>query len=286
MSTPWRTGSVHEQLARGRRTAITALIEARMLRHQLPGELYAWRVQRSSQWRSNAYRLKALRGAHAGQRCFVMGNGPSLMSHDLGLLSSEVTIGSNGHYLIWDQIEWKPTYYTVEDRLTAEDRGSALRDLTGPTFVFALDLAGLLGPPTPTALYVNMPRFYTRFPRFSSDLSRRAYFGGTVSYFSIQLAAYLGCDPIYLIGCDHNYAVPDKTKSGEVLQAGAGGDVNHMHPDYFKPGARWNEPNIARMEASYRCARQHLEEAGVRIRNATTGGHLEVFERVPFDSLF
>ena len=61
--------------------------------------------------------------------------------------------------------------------------------------------------------------------------------------------------------------------------------MNHIHPDYFGPGYRWHDPNVARMEAAYRCARRELESAGITVMNATAGGHLEVFDRVAYDSL-
>ena len=56
-------------------------------------------------------------------------------------------------------------------------------------------------------------------------------------------------------------------------------DVNHIHPDYFGPGYRWHDPNVARMEISYALARRELEQRGVQVVNATVGGQLEVFER-------
>ena len=49
--------------------------------------------------------------------------------------------------------------------------------------------------------------------------------------------------------------------------------MNHIHPDYFGPGYRWHDPNVARMEAAYHCARRELESAGITVMNATAGGH-------------
>ena len=57
-------------------------------------------------------------------------------------------------------------------------------------------------------MYVYFERLYRDFPKFSFDLRRVAYWGGTVSFFNLQLAAYLGCNPIVLIGFDHSYQVP------------------------------------------------------------------------------
>jgi hypothetical protein len=242
----------------------------------------AWSVTRSGH--ANEQRLTALKGLYTGRRCFVMGNGPSLLKCDLNLLASEVTIVSNAHYLIWDQLSYLPTFLTVEDPLVAEDRADQLRALTGVTRIFPFDLRPLFGASSETKLYVNFPRHYPSFPKFSHDLTRHGYWGGTVTYLNLQLAAYLGCDPIVLIGFDHSYVVPSQGVEGHVIHS-QGEDVNHIHPDYFGPGYRWHDPNIERMEAGYRCARQELESMGVRVLNATVGGQLEIFERIPFDSV-
>lgn len=213
-----------------------------------------------------------------------MGNGPSLLKCDLDRLASEVTIVSNAHYLIWEKLSYVPTFLAVEDPLVAEDRADQLRALTGITRIFPFDLRHLLGESNQTKLYLNFPRSYQPFPQFSHDLARRAYWGGTVSFLNMQLAAYLGCDPIILIGFDHSYVVPSQGIQNNVIES-KGEDVNHIHPDYFGPGYRWHDPHIPRMEQSYRNARQELESRGIRILNATVGGQLEIFDRVSFDAV-
>ncbi len=227
-------------------------------------------------------RLRALKGRYAGRRAYVMGNGPSLLKCDLNLLANEVTIVSNAHYLIWDQLTYVPTIMAVEDRLVAEDRGPEIRELTGITKIFPYDLRYALGPAAQDHLYINFPREYAPQPQFSFDLAKRAYWGGTVTFLNIQIAAYLGCSPIILIGLDHSYVVP-KTTDGYVITS-EGDDVNHIHPDYFGKGYRWHDPNVARMERAYECARDALAAAGVQVLNATVGGHLEVFPRMRFES--
>ena len=110
--------------------------------------------------RANAQRLRELRGRYEGRRCFVMGNGPSLLQCDLNRLANEVTIVSNAHYLIWDQLTYIPTFLAVEDRLVAEDRAHELRALTEVTKIFPFDLRPLLGAADATTLYIDFPRDY------------------------------------------------------------------------------------------------------------------------------
>jgi hypothetical protein len=238
----------------------------------------------TAEGRANHARLSRLKGQFAKKRCFIMGNGPSLLKSDLNRLASEVTIVSNAHYLIWDRLDYIPTFLTVEDQLVAEDRAEELKQLRGTVKVFPLDLRSLLGAPDEETLYVNFPREYRSFPRFSHNLSKRAYWGGTVSYLNMQLAAYLGCSTLVLLGFDHSYVVPVKEIKDYVIHSKLA-DVNHIHPDYFGPGYRWHDPNTDRMEHAYLTARRELEAAGHEVVNATVGGQLEVFPRAPLSSI-
>jgi hypothetical protein len=252
-----------------------------LIRNQLAYD--GWRLTPGGR-RSNRV-IRELKNKYAGRRCFIMGNGPSLLSCDLNALSSEITIVSNAHFLIWDKLNYTPTFLTVEDRLVAEDRAKELRALRGIQKIFPFDLRHLLRDDGDETAYVNFIRNHRPFPGFSDDLALRAFWGGTVSFFNLQLAAHLGCTKIILIGFDHNYKVPEN-KSGELIITSDELDVNHIHPDYFGPGYRWHDPNVARMEIGYLYARQSLAAKGVEVLNATVGGHLEVFPRIEYASLF
>ena len=49
-------------------------------------------------------------GRHAGQRCFILGGGPSLKLVDPGPLRNEVTFAVNGIFLIYDWLGFEPSY--------------------------------------------------------------------------------------------------------------------------------------------------------------------------------
>jgi hypothetical protein len=144
--------------------------------------------------------------------------------------------------------------------------------------------------PDRDALWINFLREYPGFPKFSHDFPARAYWGGTVTYLNIQLAVHLGCNPIYLIGVDHNYKTDFEIKKEGGRWTSLEADPNHFHPDYFGKGYRWHDPNVARMEQCYLHARSECDRLGIEIINATVGGRLEVFPRnhytrLPFASL-
>jgi hypothetical protein len=233
----------------------------------------------------NGRRLLALKNKHAGERSFVIGNGPSLRDTDLAKLNGEVTIGSNGIFLLFDETGFRPTFYTVEDRLVAEDRSPTINQLTGMVKIFPRDLRKWLWPDKDT-IYIDFVRRYAGFPRFSAVFEGRVYWGGTVTFLNLQLAYYLGSREVYLIGVDHSYRPPadvDEQSDNVILSHSM--DVNHFHPDYFGPGYRWHDPKVERMEKSYEKARCFFEDHGGVIYNATIGGKLEVFPRVEYASI-
>jgi len=237
---------------------------------------------RSAAGRSTRARLIGLRDRYRGRRAFIFGGGPSLKRTDVRSLKDEITIGSNGVFLIFPEMGFQPTFLTVEDRLVAEDRASELNAIRGSTKVFPRDLRRFLRL-DPDTIYINFVRHYSGFPRFSEDITDIAYWGGTVTMLNLQLAFHLGCDPVYLLGFDHEYKVPSNVDS--VVITSDRTDENHFHPDYFGPGFRWHDPRLDRMEAGYRVAKHHYERHGRRIINATDGGKLEIFPRAPYTSL-
>ena len=80
---------------------------------------------------SNKNKLSALKNCYMGRRAFIIGNGPSLRNTDIQKLKGEITIGSNSIFLLFEDTGFRPTFYTVEDRLVAEDRAPTINKLTG-----------------------------------------------------------------------------------------------------------------------------------------------------------
>jgi len=235
---------------------------------------------------SNKNKLLALKNRYVGRRAFIIGNGPSLRNTDIQKLKGEITIGSNSIFLLFEDTGFRPTFYTVEDRLVAEDRALIINKLTGATKIIPFDLRIWLKP-SDENIYINFIRSYPDFPRFSSNFERRAYWGGTVTFFNLQLAYYLGIREVYLIGVDHSYQPPaqiDEVEGNIIISHSD--DINHFHPDYFGQGYRWHDPKVDRMEQAYMEAKRYFESHGGVIYNATIGGKLEVFPRVDFKKLW
>lgn len=58
-------------------------------------ETFAWNA-RTGLAAENRARLEQYRNKHAGERCFILGNGPSLKKTDLSLLKREISFGLIG----------------------------------------------------------------------------------------------------------------------------------------------------------------------------------------------
>lgn len=234
----------------------------------------------------NQRKIAAYKNKHRGERCFIIGNGPSLNQLDMTLLQGEKTFGVNAIYLNYKKMGFYPTYYVVEDIFVAEDRQEEINAYQESDKFFGNYLKYCLTPsPRTTWMNIVLNMRYKDFPRFSTNAGRRMYVGGTVSFLCLQLAYYMGFSEVYLIGFDHNYIIPDSVKlSGTTLES-TEADPNHFDPNYFGKGKRWHDPKVERMEESYRKAKFAYEADGRRIYNATAGGHLEVFDRVDYAGL-
>lgn len=240
----------------------------------------------------NDRKLLALKDKHKGHRCFIIGNGPSLKINDLDKLKGEITFAFNKIYLAFEQTEWRPTYYVVEDTLVAKQNYDVINNLRGFTKLF----------PTYLPERTNLPRFNDSIfyrivgfgcvsksklsKTFNTDALDRLYAGGTVVYGAIQLACFMGIREIYLIGVDFSFNIPKQTDVENKRILISNGEINHFSSEYRKPGEKWYIPDLSRQERSFREARKAMKQLGGRIYNATRGGKLEVFPRIDFDTLF
>ena len=236
-------------------------------------------------------RLRRLRHLHAQKdRCFIIGNGPSLNQLDLLPLGHEITFGFNAVFLNAEKMGFAPSYYVVADTLVSEDRHEQINRYRGPRMkFFPLERASLIRPQEDVTFFWQL--YADPYPQFSTDISEGIFGGYTVTYHALQIAYYMGFRQAILIGMDHNWTVSQETervagRAGCDELTSQDDDPNHFHPDYFGKGYRWHDPAIDMMEAAYSKARQVWEADGRQILNATPGGKLEVFNRTDYNGLF
>ncbi len=218
-------------------------------------------------------KIKKIKNKHRGEVGYLIANGPSLNNINLNRLKKYPTIGMNRIYLK----NFKPTYYVVEDHMLAEDNAEEISNLKGSEMFIPRDLSYCIKNNSGNIIYTNMHRRYDNFPQFGRNFSKDCYWGGTVTYYGMQLAYYLGFKKLYIVGLDHSYEVPKKEKGEKIVAKIA--DPNHFDPRYFGPGKRYHRPDMSNMEDSYKKAKKVYELSGRKIINATPASKLKVFRK-------
>jgi len=228
--------------------------------------------------RESIRRLAAFKDLHRGERCFIIGNGPSLKNTDLTRLIRENTFGMNRFYLAFPELGFTTTYYLSMNELVIEQCAEDIRALPIPKFLSWHSHKHI----QPTG---SMQFLYSTYiaPKFARDVRGRLWEGATVTYVALQLAYFMGFKQVILIGVDHNFTTQGKPNTTVVSQ---GDDPNHFHPGYFGKGFRWQLPDLETSERAYRMAREAYAKDGREVLDATVGGKLTVFPKVEYNSLF
>jgi hypothetical protein len=238
-----------------------------------------WPAATLHPWRSASIRrLAKLKDIHQGERCFILGNGPSLKHTDLSLLRDEYTFGMNRIYLLFPELGFSTSYYLSVNSLVIEQCAEEIRALPIPKFLSWR--ARHHFQPTEDTVYLFTT--YTA-PKFAQDARGRLWEGATVTYMALQLAFHMGFNQAILIGVDHNFATKGKPNTTVVSR---GDDPNHFHSDYFGKGFRWQLPDLETSERAYCMARDAYSLSGRQVLDATIDGKLTVFTKVDFKSLF
>ncbi len=250
-------------------------------------------VQRALDWpsatfhpwrRSSIRRLASFKNQHAGERCFIIGNGPSLNNTDLFRLKNEYTFGMNRIYLLFPELGFTTTYFLSINDLVIEQCAQDIRALPIPKFL-SWHSRHLIPPNHERSLPAETIFLHTTYtgPKFARDVRGRLWEGATVTYVALQLAFHMGFDQVILIGVDHNFATQGEPNTTIVS---AGDDPDHFHPRYFGKGFRWQLPDLDTSEIAYRMADQAFRQAGRQVVDATIGGKLSVFPKLDYNALF
>ncbi|MCR4817540.1 MAG: DUF115 domain-containing protein [Fretibacterium sp.] len=259
--------------------------------------------------------LEPYRGRYKGQRCFIIGNGPSLRARDLDLIKGEFSIGTNRIYLIFDQTEWRPTVFTMMDAGGVKWSFDAISALECELKILGVPDGTKMYPvkdALPVLCHFNSNNWMLKgeLPPFSDDITDCVYNGMSITYINFQIAAFLGFSEIYLLGMDHRYprqvhivrgasqddpalaAAREKSDPNSVVYRGAHVNLKSVVRSNFcenylegLPKGPAGSYNIDEVTLAYRAAKKYGDEHGIKIMNATRGGFLEVFPRIDLDKL-
>ena len=223
--------------------------------------------------------LLKFKDKYKGQRCFVIGNGPSLQIEDLNILEQfkEKTFAANRIHHIFGQTNWRPTYYVSVD----------LGDYLFKELKEYLDESSFLA----EHFYTNEKRIegvnhFSMINKiygdegvyFSDDITKGVASGRTVTYAMLQFACYMGFSKIYLLGVDFTFG-----EEGTNTHFCSDYNLDEKDNELVRTQVVLDKEEIRQ---AYISARTYAKKHNIEIYNATRGGKLDVFERVNFDELF
>ena len=244
----------------------------------------------------NLKKINYLKNRFLGERIFIIGNGPSLNQLNLSLFKDEYTFAVNRFYLMYDKINWRPTFYTANDTRVVPDNQKEINFLNGSIFFFDEKFKDILRDDNDVCWYKHNSSQDSKIDKiFSNNILNGIRGAGSVIGSAIQLSVHMGFKELILIGCDLNYIVNDTVKQEGIDKFGNGvkinltstidDDPNHFDPSYFGRGKKWHDPNVNRMIEGHKQCLEGCNFYNVKILNATKGGNLNIYPRISYDKL-
>lgn len=270
----------------------------------LPPKLYyflcdRWAIVDSLNKVSTLKKNASLKNLFKERRCFVIGNGPSISTQDLSLLKGEITIVCNNFFKHEIIKEWQPTIFCGGDPATTTSVSSYLsyyqnifENLDPLFYIFHYSVLEelinsdkikisnaqrdkILGF-TNTILLRQVSEYY------QIDFTKPIPSFWNTPMLSIMVAMYMGCNPIILIGCDHDYVY-------KFLRQ----DYRQVH--FYHESSHHEFPKFTYLEIAdeiikrygcYQKLNQIATKQDVTIFDATNNGFLDTFEKINYESLF
>lgn len=236
-------------------------------------------------------RLKRFYQKHKGERCFIVGLGPSLSVDDLESLreNHEICFSVNRIYRLYESTNWRPDYYFFSDKRTYFDLPHEVKSVfedmirKDKTQIIYSKKRGMKMPrqavfyrsyDVQNALKNSKSKRLRKLVRpcsFSENAGKYVHDGSSCIHSAIQLAFYMGFQEIYLLGCDCDSV--SKRDYCTLLNIETNGEKyreegNEIIRDYENLQKEIREKNIP-----------------LKIYNATRGGRLEVFPRVSLEEV-
>ena len=251
----------------------------------------------------NRHYISTLHNKFKGRRCFVIGNGPSLSTMNLDLLVNDLTIGSNGVYKLFDKFKFRPNYLLFQDKHTISGKANEINAIKGipklvslnsshlvkkDKYTYFFNLANHLGwenirSSSQKELKGNLPIFSNNFAEFATNM-------GNISHTAIQLAFFLGCNPVYLVGCDHSMAdLMNDFEPGHIKITEKNLPIfqkYHFTQNYYKIGDGIGVPFIELENQAYKSCNDFFKSSGRQLLNAGLDSRVPFIPKIDFDSLF
>lgn len=197
------------------------------------------------------------------QEAFIIGNGPSLTIDILDRLKDKTTFAVNRISSLFDQTEWRPNYYIAVTDAIADKRHAPdiIRAINESEFVYCRDTYYKFLPGTRVTCSEtgDVATESVGDSIWSDDITKRVSKFGISVFPALQIAAFLGFDVLYLIGCDGGYTKPK-----------GGVDLNHFDGAYrvFDPYPNYDYERLnGALHKAHKIAQNAADRLGIDIIN-------------------
>lgn len=231
--------------------------------------------------------FRVLKNIHKGERCFIIGNGPSLTISDLDMLKDEYTFAANRIYFMFDKTKWRPTYYCAQDSIVIDDiKEKFVEVLPECKKMFLIrtcykKVPKVIRDSKDVLFYCVRYKQSHKELKFCEDISCHISGGSTITYAAMQIAAYMGFKEIYLLGVDHNYALSSNTKGNKFAEK----EVKASYFEGMPTNIKLTVANTDASTLSFIKAKEYCDAHDIKIINATRGGKLEVYPRMQLEKI-
>lgn len=245
-----------------------------------------------------------LKNTKSSERCFVIGNGPSLDLLDLNLLKNEDKIMVNHFYKSEELLKLQPNYWMLADPLFWIEEEIFLKPIVNVLETDLINTKLLIKDESLEYLNMditgndNIHYYHMGMGNDYEDSVAKIDFTGKIPKFAqnvistaLMLSLDLGYKEIILLGCDHtwwNYSkeeieggvLPPHIYSQDRVGRKFGAET------FKKLGFSGTRESIERQKYEYLELNKNAENNNMKIYNATPGGYLDIFERIEYNALF
>ena len=235
--------------------------------------------------------LREIKEKYSNKKIIIIGNGPSLLKTDLRDIKDKrdeyVLIASNGFYLYTKEKGVVADILCVEDPFPAEDMRDEIIEYKSHKII-PFDLTQIFRKNQKNITFIDFRRRLSllkyRGFKFNSDLKKHYYWGSTVTYLSLQIAASLNPKAVYLVGCDLNYKVDSAEKVKDNMYFSTKDDVNHFSPEYFK-NKRWHDPHVEIMHQAFSNANDFYKKLSIPLFNCSPGTAIKSIKKISWSKV-
>ena len=233
-----------------------------------------------------------LKNIHKGDRCFIVGNGPSIKEQDLTLLKDENTFFVN-HFYNHPQIsEINPKYYAIIDPklITREWPLKMLNEVTSscPGVTLLLNAKYLIDIPeihsyigaAKSVYWIYSDQFLHHGFHCSADLTK-GIGSSTVVINCLFSAIYMGFSEIYLMGIDSDGIFRDLVQQSSHFYEAEPENIGNNDSKLIVKSLR----SVIQSFRGWDAIADTFRNSEIKIINLTNGGLLNSFLRKSYEDV-